>query len=197
MFSKKRSPLLFKTTQPIRSPHRVTATEWRPKREATLAPDLPLLALMTGLNHQGSRQLLWPRRPSNGTPALLTVLKPRCPAHPSTIWSHFGFGARRSESILSDSMPDRKSYQQSIGAQTRRIGVCITLALLLVAAVRFLTKLYIVQEILVVLFLLAISTVTILTFAVAFMLLQEGIRRAALWTKIGLIRLAYLSPPQQ
>jgi hypothetical protein len=104
--------------------------------------------------------------------------------------------ARKSESILRDSMPERKSYQQSIGAQTWRIGVWITLALLVVAAVRALTKLYIVQEILVVLLLLAISTVTILTLAVALILLQEGIRRAALWTKIGLIRLAYLSPPQ-
>lgn len=94
-------------------------------------------------------------------------------------------------------MADRKSYQQSIGAQTWRIGVWITHALLLVAAVRFLTKLYIVQEILVVLLLLAISTVTILALAVALILLHEGIRRAALWTKIALIRLAYLSPPQQ
>jgi hypothetical protein len=53
---------------------------------------------------------------------------------------------------------------------------------------------YTVQEFLAVLLLLAISTATILVFAVAFILFQEGIRRAVLWVKTGVIRLASLSP---
>jgi len=67
------------------------------------------------------------------------------------------------------------------------------LALFLVAAMRYATKLYVVQEILVVLFVVATSTSTILVLAVAFILLQGGIRRTALWSKIGLTRLANLS----
>jgi hypothetical protein len=59
------------------------------------------------------------------------------------------------------------------------------LALLLVAAMWFLTKIYVVQEVLVVLFLLAASMVTILVLAVVFILFQEGIRRAALWARTG------------
>jgi hypothetical protein len=52
--------------------------------------------------------------------------------------------------------------------QTWSIGVRITLALLLVAGMRNATKLYMVQEILLVLFVVAVSTVTI--FAIA----EEG-----------------------
>jgi hypothetical protein len=91
-------------------------------------------------------------------------------------------------------MLDSRSHRESAGKQTRRFGVWIMLALLLVAAVRLATRLYMVQEILVVLLLLAVSTVTVLGFAVAVILLQEGIRQAALWGKIGLIRLGNLSP---
>jgi len=90
-------------------------------------------------------------------------------------------------------MPGR-SHPESGGKQIWRVGVWIVPALLLVAAIRFLTKLYMVQEILVVLLLLAISTVTILAFAVAFLSLHEGICRAALWAKAGVIRHAGLSP---
>ena len=68
------------------------------------------------------------------------------------------------------------------------------LALLLVAAIKLLTKLYMVQEILVVLLLLALSTVAILAFGVAFLSLHAGICRAALWAKAGVIRHAGLSP---
>jgi hypothetical protein len=58
----------------------------------------------------------------------------------------------------------------------------------------FAMDLYMVEEFLVVLFLLAVSTATILVFAVAFILFQEGIRRAVLWLKTGVMRLAGLSP---
>jgi membrane protein YdbS with pleckstrin-like domain len=90
-------------------------------------------------------------------------------------------------------MPGR-SHRESVGKQIWRIGAWIALALLLVAAMRFLTKLYMVHEILVVLLLLAVSTVTILAFAVAFISLHAGICRAALWVKAGAIRHASLSP---
>jgi hypothetical protein len=58
----------------------------------------------------------------------------------------------------------------------------------------FAMNFYTVQEFLVVLFLLAVSTATILVFAVACILFQEGIRRAILWAKTGVMRLAGLSP---
>jgi hypothetical protein len=82
-------------------------------------------------------------------------------------------------------MLGRRSRRVSIGKQTGPLGAWITLALPLVAAMRFLMKLYMVQEILVVLLLLAVSTVTILAFAVAFVLCHEGICRTALWAKTG------------
>jgi hypothetical protein len=71
------------------------------------------------------------------------------------------------------------------------------LALLVIAAMRVLTNFYMVQEILVVLLLLAVLMVSILTLAVACILIHEGIRSAVLWAKIGLMRLASLSPQDQ
>jgi hypothetical protein len=50
-------------------------------------------------------------------------------------------------------------------------------------------RLYEVQEILVVLLLLAASAVTVFVFAVAFILFQEGIRRTLLWAKTRVARL--------
>lgn len=47
-----------------------------------------------------------------------------------------------------------------------------------------------VREILVVLLLLAVATLTILTFSVALILSQEGLLWAILWTKTGVTRLA-------
>jgi hypothetical protein len=93
-------------------------------------------------------------------------------------------------------MPVRKAIERA--TETKHGGsVRIMLALLLVATMAFTMKLYMVQEILVLLLVLAVSTVTIFVFAVAFILLQEGIRRAVLWAKIGVVRLAGLSPQDQ
>ncbi len=61
-------------------------------------------------------------------------------------------------------------------------GVRIMLALLLATAIASL-KYYMVREILVVLLLLAVATLTILTFSVALILSQEGLLWAILWTK--------------
>ena len=53
-------------------------------------------------------------------------------------------------------------------------------------------RLYVVQEILVVLLLFAASAVTVFVFAVAFILFQEGVRRSLHWAKTGVARLAGL-----
>lgn len=53
---------------------------------------------------------------------------------------------------------------------------------------------YNLQEFLAVLLLLAVLTATILVFAVAFVLFQEGIRRAILWAKTSVVRVVGLSP---
>ena len=98
------------------------------------------------------------------------------------------FAASRHEADLKDDMPSIRSYLESVERQTLGIGVRIMLALLLVAAMGFVGKLYVVQEILVVLLLLAIPTVTVFVFVVAFILLQEGVRRAVLWAKSGVLR---------
>jgi hypothetical protein len=62
--------------------------------------------------------------------------------------------------------------------------------ILLVAGMGLSMRLYSVQEILVVLLLLAASAVTVFVSAVAFILFQEGIRRCLLWAKAGIARLA-------
>ena len=85
-------------------------------------------------------------------------------------------------------MPGIRNYRESIEEQALGTGVWIKLALLLVVAMGFVRKLYVVQEILVVLLLLAIPIVTILVFGVAFILIQEGIRRAVLWAKNDAVR---------
>jgi len=58
-------------------------------------------------------------------------------------------------------------------------------------------NLYLVQEFLAVLLLLAASTATILGFAVALVLFQEGIRRAVPWAKTSVLRRRDLSPKDQ
>jgi hypothetical protein len=93
-----------------------------------------------------------------------------------------------------DDMPGIRSARGCVGKQALGIGVRIMLVLLLVAATVCLRKLYIVQETLAVLLLLAVATLTFLVFAIAFMLIQEGVRQAVLWAKTGDGRLASLSP---
>jgi hypothetical protein len=75
--------------------------------------------------------------------------------------------------------------------QVRRIVVGI-MFILLVAGMGLSMRLYAVQEVLVVLLLLAASAVTVFVSAVAFILFQEGIRRCLLWAKAGVARLAGL-----
>ncbi len=93
-------------------------------------------------------------------------------------------------------MLGKASRRESIGKQCWRIGVRNMPGIVLVAALGFTAKRYVVQEALVVLFLVAVSTGTILVLAIAFLLFQEGIRRTVQWTKIGLILLARLGPQE-
>jgi hypothetical protein len=94
-------------------------------------------------------------------------------------------------------MLGKTSDRKNIERQSWRIDVGIMPAILLVTALMFKAKRYVVQEALVVLFLVAVSTGTILVLGVAFLLFQEGIRRTVQWTKIGLIRLAHLGTQEQ
>jgi hypothetical protein len=55
------------------------------------------------------------------------------------------------------------------------------------------TKFYTLREILVVVLLLAIATLTILAFSVALILCREGMVWAILWTKSGFARFARLA----
>jgi hypothetical protein len=70
----------------------------------------------------------------------------------------------------------------------------ILLALFLVTAMGFAMKLYLLQEILAVLFVLGILTVTILLIVVASILFREGIRHGIFWIKAKIGRLAGLDP---
>jgi len=58
----------------------------------------------------------------------------------------------------------------------------------------FLMTLYTLEEVLGVLLLLAVSMAAILVLAVACILFQEGIRRAVLWAKTGVMHPARLNP---
>jgi hypothetical protein len=77
---------------------------------------------------------------------------------------------------------------------TWRMGMAFVLALPLVAALALGKIVYfIVQEVLVVMLLTGVSVAVVLLLSVVFVLFQEGVRRAALWIKTGILRLAKLS----
>jgi hypothetical protein len=67
------------------------------------------------------------------------------------------------------------------------------LALLFVATMGFARKLYIMQEAIVVLLLLAGLMAAILVLAIVFILFLEGISRAVLWKKRAVVSLADLT----
>jgi uncharacterized membrane protein len=94
-------------------------------------------------------------------------------------------------------MLEKRSYRESIGKKSWRIGVWMLLAILVAAVMRPAAKVYLVQEALAVLLLAAVSSGTILVLGVAFVLIQEGIRRTVQWMKLGYIWLAHLGPQEQ
>ena len=86
--------------------------------------------------------------------------------------------------------PPRRRYRESIREQPSQIGVRIMLAFLFVAAIGFAGKPYIMQEVIVVLLLLASLMAAILVLAIVFILFLEGISRAVLWKKGAVASLA-------
>lgn len=84
------------------------------------------------------------------------------------------------------------SYRTTDGRLVWRLGVAVTLALQLLAALALGKKVYVymVQEVLVMVLLVAVSVAAILLLLVAFVLFREGIRRAALWAKTWVARVA-------
>jgi len=72
----------------------------------------------------------------------------------------------------------RESHKGSTADVMRRRGLRIALALLLVALVPFAMKQYVVQEYFLALIAIVLVSVPLLLFLVAFVLLQEGVRRA-------------------
>jgi len=94
-------------------------------------------------------------------------------------------------------MLEKRSNGASIRTHGWRIGAWILATVLFVVVMRPATKVYLVEEALAVLLLIAVSTGTIFGFAVAFLLLQEGIRRTIQWMKPGYIRLAHFGPQEQ
>ncbi len=82
-----------------------------------------------------------------------------------------------------------RSHRDRIRAHTSRTRVPIFLALLLVAGIAPM-KFYMLREFLVILFLLAVTTLAIFTFSVALILSQETLLWTILWTKAGITRFA-------
>lgn len=73
------------------------------------------------------------------------------------------------------------------------MGVTVALALSLLAVLALGKRVYMLQEALVGMLLIAISVAVILMLSVGFVLFQAGIRRAGLWITTGMSRLAKLS----
>ena len=87
----------------------------------------------------------------------------------------------------------RVSHGGSIADVMRRRGLRIALALLVVAVMPFAMKQYVVQEGLVVLIAIVLVFVPALLVLVAFVLLQDGVRRALRRLNTSLARLAVWS----
>lgn len=88
-------------------------------------------------------------------------------------------------------MTDR-SYRTTVGRLTWQVGVAGVLALSLLATLALAKRVYMIQEALVGMLLIAISVAVVLFLLVSFVLFQAGIRRSFLWMKTGMARLAKL-----
>jgi ABC-type methionine transport system permease subunit len=87
----------------------------------------------------------------------------------------------------------RGSHRGSITDVVRQRRLRIVLALLLVALMPFALKQYVVQEYLVALIAIILVSVPVLLVLVAFVLLQDGLRRAQLGLKATVVHLAVWS----
>jgi hypothetical protein len=87
-----------------------------------------------------------------------------------------------------------ESYRTTVARLIWQAAVATALALLLLATwVLGKVVYFMAQEAIVVMLVIAILVAAIFLFLVAFVLFQEGIRRAILWTTTGIGRLAKLS----
>jgi hypothetical protein len=91
-----------------------------------------------------------------------------------------------------DEMSDG-NYRTAVGRMIWRMGVAVVLALQLLAALALGKRFYMVQEVFVVMLLIAITVAALLLLLVAIVLFQEGMRRPALWMKSGMQRIVKLS----
>ncbi|SRR6266436_2017876 len=92
-----------------------------------------------------------------------------------------------------DEMPG-EGYRTTVARLIWQAAVAVVLALVLLAAWALGKMVYFMaQEAIVVMLLIAILVAVSLLFLVAFILFQEGIRRAILWTTTGIGRLGKLS----
>jgi hypothetical protein len=91
-----------------------------------------------------------------------------------------------------DEMTSR-SYRTTVGRLIWQLGMATVLALSLLATLALVKRVYMVQEALVGMLLIAISVAVVLFLLVGFVLFQAGIRQAILWITTGTARLAKLS----
>jgi hypothetical protein len=86
-----------------------------------------------------------------------------------------------------------RNFRTAVGRLIWQMGVAVALALSLLAVLALGKRVYMLQEALVGMLLIAISVAVILILSVGFVLFQAGIRRAVLWIATGMSRLAKLS----
>ena len=82
-----------------------------------------------------------------------------------------------------------RGHGDSVGEVMHRRGKRILLALLCLATMPMILRQYQVQEIFVALLALAVALVVVLLLVVAFVLLYDGVRRAAVWASTYVTRL--------
>jgi hypothetical protein len=102
------------------------------------------------------------------------------------------YSAARRAADWRDEMINR-SYRTTVGRLIWQLGVAGVLALSLLATLALVKRVYVVQEALVGMLLIAISVAVVLFLLVGFVLFQAGIRQAILWITTGIARLANLS----
>ena len=91
-----------------------------------------------------------------------------------------------------DEMTDR-SYRTTVGRLIWQAGMAGVLTLSLLGTLALVKRVYMVQEALVGMLLIAMSVAVVLFLLVSFVLFQAGIRQALWWMKTGMARLAKLS----
>jgi len=106
-------------------------------------------------------------------------------------------GEKREKSNAAVRRTQQLPLDSSTNAQTRQVRgavACIVLTLLVLAAAGFTVEFYVVQELIAGLLLVATAVTTVFVFSVAFLVLQEGIRRALLWRKSRVAPISSFAP---